>query len=456
MNFASGNTTISKFRHQFSSKLQALAANGDDTNPSTQIDSPFDSLDGFTLSSIMDHLNLIDSINMAVVAPQHRNTIARYIIMDKFKLHEQEISIIFNKDPHIAVTNHGRIANGLDEVLSILNSFGYIFKRIKVHIYPNGPLSTATIAQYLTKYCPEAEQNLVFYSTILKEWDFSFVNATKIIFYRSILHKNDVPLNRWFPRMKQLELNEPFSLGMLNQHFPQLTTFILRVNYETDTIVDFREFIRLNPQIRSFEMPLTRDNSILCHLNEMMPNLETLIIGKAKGVFPYLDADRPTHFKNVKHFSWGITKANSGVWDTKILDRFRTMTFDHLEAIVIDSDESRACEIHIGAIVKNTELKKVEIPTCEMRLEYLTRLVQGLPDLKVLTIGWERIYTLSALERFLAIDMEVEQINIRIVDENKELSKDRILKVIPSKWKFSSMEIDGGVEVLTLLQSLEQ
>lgn len=393
---------------------------------------------------------------MAAMLPHHRETITRYCLMDKFKLHKHEISITFNKDPHIADIENGRFATGLNRVLFVLHSYGHIFTRIKVHIYPNGPSSIASISNYINKYCPNAKQELIFYSIIQKEWDFSFENATKIAFHRFIMRSNDIPFEKLFPRMEQLEMIEPFSFGVLGQHLPQLKTFTLRVSFEADSNADLREFIRLNPQLRSFQMPLTRNNSILCYLNEMIPNLESLIIGKANGVWPYIDVDRSIHFNNVKHFSWGITKANSGIWDTKIRHRFRTMVFDRLESIVIDSDESYAAEIHVADIVDNKKLKMVAIPTCEMRFEYLVRLVQGLPELKVLTIGWSMVNTLPVLERFLSIDMEVEQINIQLVDHTMQLSEEHILRAIPSKWKLIAKQAIDGVEVLSFVQLPEQ
>lgn len=411
--------------------------------------SSFDKLDGFSLLSILDHLNIDESISIADLAPRHHESILKYCLIGRHKLNEQEITINLGKEPYMMIQNtNQRFAIGPDRIFHVLKGFGRIFSRLKIHIYPDSVLPLETLSHILNRFCSEARQEIILHKLIEKNLKFSFENATKVGLYRIISRANDISLTDIFPAMKELEIRDCLSLAILSRSFPRLTRFILYVNFDTDDNPDLLGFFLSNPQLRSLEISLTKNNTFLQKVNEMLPNLQSLTIQKPF-LWPYFSRDEIIHFRNVKHFTWASAVSRTGYWDIKVLERFASITFEQLETLSLDIDENYSAEKHVPHVIRNKGVVKVEILKCEMTYKYLALLIEGLPALEELAIGWSAKRTLPALQRFLLVDMQVKRLRIHIIDK-KVLQPSDILNIVPSSWKQRGEEVMNAQKSLLL------
>lgn len=396
-------------------------------------------MDGFTLLTVLDWLDLDDILNMAEVDPRQQETITKYYLLTKYKLNTTEISITVGNDTHMVHTDHGRFANGPDRVLFVLRVFGHIFGKLKINIHTNSQISMKMLSQHINQYCSNAEQEIVLIRSIAKhDSEFSFNDAEKVTLHWTMLYKNDNLWSNSFPAMEQLNIINPLSLTVLKYNFPHLTRFALRSRTDLSETPDLEAFIRLNPQLRSIEIPICRDQKLLHYINEMLPRLETLIIGKTSvALLPPQDV---VHFKNVHHFSWTIPKLSTGSWDYMLTHRFESMWFENLKSITLNAEMPGAVSAHIRHIVRNKSLRKVQIVSCELIYGDLKAIVESLQELRELTIEWERIRTLGVVRRLLTEMTHLNTVNIGFVD-GVDIAAENILGVIPSIWQW-----DGHVE----------
>lgn len=402
------------------------------------------------MMSVFDWLDLADLMHMAEVNPPSQMMISKYYLLPQYKLNSSEITITLGKDTHMAHTTHGRFANGPDRLLFVLRTYGHIFRHLKVHVYQNGPISVAKLSKHINKYCSEATQEIVIHPTF-NQWNFTFNNATTVTMYWSMLQIKANQSTQWsdsFPKMQALAILNALSLTAINLHFPHLTRFTLRTKIDISDVADLRDFIRLNRQLRSLEIPLPKNNALLMHINEMLPNLESLTLSKACAT--NIGPNDIVRFENVRHFSWAVpTFASFGGWDIQLPSRFSTIAFDRLETFTLDTEIPAAVTNHIPLVVRNKALQLVNIAKCEVRYEDLMEIVRSLPVLRVLTIGWEQKSTLPALSQLLMNSPRLEAVTIHIIDEF-QLNARVVLDYIPATWRMNGENFVDGQSVLSV------
>lgn len=398
--------------------------------------------------SVLDWLDLTGLMHMAEVHPPTQMLIARYYLLPQYHLNSAEIIITLGKETHMVHSTHGRFADGPDRVLFVLQAFGHLFRNLKINVYQNEPSTVEKLSKYINKYCSKAKQEIAIYAGN-DRWNFTFNNATKVTKHWSMLRINANQTTHWsdsFPRMEELVILNALSLTVINHHFPHLTRFTLRTSVDISDLVDLRDFFRLNPQLRTIEIPLSRNNALLAYMNEMLPNLESLTIGKSN--VPNYGGSGIVRFKNVRHFSWAVRAFSSGRgWDIQLPNRFATIVFDQLESFTLDTDIPAVVRNH-NQFVRNNALKMVDISKCELRYEDLMGIVRELPVLKEFSIGWEIRGTLATVRQFLIDDTQLDIVNIRILNE-LDLNAEMILDNIPVTWRMNGEQFIDGQRVLS-------
>lgn len=323
----------------------------------------------------------------------------------------------------------------------MLQANGRNLKHITLNIYPNGPISLQSLSSFINRHCPNAELEVNLHALIKDDWEFSFENAGKVAIHRCMLRHSNTTWFTSFPRMRRLEVIDAFDFGIIGHSFPShLTSFMLRLAGDSFEESDLYEFFRLNPQLRILEVPLSRSNQFLQFINEMLPNLEALTIGA--GSVTRSRSHDIVRFEHVRHFTWTIPTLDRIYWDVSIASRFPTIQFDRLESIVLDTEKADAAKRHIDAIIRNEGLNTVNIGKCELNPRHLARLVDSLPELKEITIGWMYRKTLPRLRHLLAQQTRLETVNIVIIDQ-EILGVEDILRQIPSMWEWMNGTIEN-------------
>lgn len=396
--------------------------------------------------TVLDWLDLDDVLNVAEVAPRQQETIAKYYLQSKYKFNSTEISITVGNDTHMVHAEHGRFANGPDRVLFVLRVFGHIIGKLKINFHPNSQITMKTLSRYINQYCSKAEQEIVLIRPIVKhDWDFYFNDADQVTMHWSMLYKNDKSWSNSFPAMEKLNIINPLSLNVLNYNFPRLTSFALRSRTDLSESPDLNAFLRLNPQLRTIEIPICRDQKFLHYINEKLPQLTTLIIGKTSVAL--LPPQNIVHFKHVQHFSWTIPKLSTGSWDYMLPLRFEAMSFENLKSITLDAEMPSAVSAHIRHIARNKSLQKVEIVGSELIYDDFKAIVESLQQLRELSIEWQRTYTLRVVRRLLTEMRRVNIVNISFDDgaDGVDITAENIVNAIPSTWQWNGhvVNIDG-------------
>lgn len=210
-------------------------------------------------------------------------------------------------------------------------------------------------------------------------------------------------LNRLFPQMRSLLIAfdcSPFiHAGCIAQYFPNIEELSIYVHVPfpvkrcDECLENYREVVRLNPQLKRFEFTtLTAFTELIVHCAEHLQNIERLDLNFSTGYDPNFTIDAILHFKNVKHLK---AKTRSRGFHWNYMDVVDKLTFDHLETFTLQvcRDEFSPVVPHYENQLKNfcernqsiKQLTLIILPyAVEFVLQFKSWLHQTLPLLEEL------------------------------------------------------------------------
>lgn len=418
-------------------------------------------LDDFSLLAVFDFLRLPDLFNIGTLSRRFHDLTVIHFLIPKYHLNERDVSVISYLETYLALYEDDELTSidGHKQTLNILQLFGHIFKRITIKVQPGGYKNVADISHYINEYCSaDALQEVIMYrgKYIIDDGNYSFKNV-RIVTLRHIHdHDDSIQLNDAFPRMEQLDIDYGSNLSYIHFNFPHLLSFRLHSSSCSDNDLMLRTFYRLNRQLRSVEAPMFVNHAYLTYLNEMLPNLESLSIRNLNSEIygSNLIAHDVVRFKNVKHFSLDLFTYNRE-WNVGIRQRLSSIQFDHLESYTVTSNVIDSTDYLIGLIVRNTAVANITIPSSELKYEQLSTLIDTLPNLRELTIGWAERETCDELGRFFVKAFEttrLEKINVLIL-ETYGLWMTDVLEIVPPGWTTTETRVVKTSYLLQLERS---
>lgn len=161
-----------------------LAVNGNPIDAYNQ--SPFESLDDFSLMGVFDELSLLDLVKIASLNPRFQQIISDHYIIAKYGIDKRRIDISVastvimsyeddNNSSSIFVANY-------EQALTALECFGDSFTNLRIVIQPIGYQYVPKIQAYINQYCSNASQELTFHrkdTAAAADIDISFGKCNK-------------------------------------------------------------------------------------------------------------------------------------------------------------------------------------------------------------------------------------------------------------------------------------
>lgn len=433
------------------------AAIGEPTEPinSTHLDT----LDDFSLLSVLDEVKMVDLINLAAMNNRFSQLIADHIITFKYLSAEREVFI--EADNHLSMwyredkTSLPFITNTTEEVFSALQYFGHLFKHLHINIHLSGRNYVNRLQFLINKHCSDAFQQIQLSHVTVNDMNLSFNNASVVRI--DVESRNSgfiLPLDKTFPRLKSLRINSEIHI---NQHFPHLEKISLGLYDQHQLWVKPNlqlvfNFMRSNPQLRSFQSEIPNDATFLTALDAFLPNLEELSVTLLLEFLYDVESWPIARLRNVRHFT---LKTDMSPWTHSPM--LESIQFDHLESFHVTYFYEPQIDFVIGLIVNNTALKNVVVNS-ELSFQQLTRLITSLEELKELTIAWDApprgVVIKNFLDHVIASNHKLAKLSIHVNCNLVNIRKrQELLESISRDWSFSEEQTRDSPTTLQIFRS---
>lgn len=381
--------------------------------------------------------------------------ILHHYLIAKFQLNKMPITIVVNDQTSIAINSEKPFSIGHEQSLWFLQRFGHIFEHISLHYDEFRSYESREITYYIEKNCPEAlkEVTISGVSDYSLDWPFTYGHVTSVTL-NNLPQINHIELNRLFPHMEKLVLNNSAKgSAIINHYFPHLTDFAIRFQSDVSSVSrHLINFIRMNRHIRSFDTPLFINPTYLQYVNEMLNHLETLTVRNefATMVHPHHEL---VHFNNVTKFALylGQVADADNIDNVNLHQLLPPIAFNKLKSFELFSSIPNSMDTLIGVIARNRQLTNVRIGRCELSYEQLSALVQSLPALIELAIDWHQTAGLFEIRRFLMDRINLQRIAIPIYRSG--WGSQNMFRLLPSEWVVSREKIIGQKRILLLTHS---
>lgn len=253
-------------------------------------------LDDFSLMGIFDRLHVGDLSKLAAMNPRFRQLIIDHYIIGEQRLHECDICIDLDEQISMSskVSDVSKVymSENLEEILSILQNFGGIFKKLNIFIDQHGYKHVEEVQQAINKYCSSASQEVrlvVDYadknSTLGDNVNVSFLNATDITLLRFAgVGVGPIRLDTAFPRMQKITTNSEIDL---NHHYQHLNEAKFVSFHLLSDISKLLQFFRLNSQLLTIESPLFNQDTFLNIFKLSTVRLITFVFTLIRGFLKY-------------------------------------------------------------------------------------------------------------------------------------------------------------------------
>lgn len=383
--------------------------------------------------SVFDNLPINDLIMTAAISPRFTDIILNHYIIGKFRLHEKQQITLNGRNPFelMHFDKNGKnviLTNGSNATVFGLKIVGHILKHLNVEVTDFGSPDWLPIFESVDKYCSRATKEINIYGLnfqALAYWTYKFQHmpTTTIAIHQKIYNESIYLLFPLVENLSLLKLTVP-----LVQHLPHLAKCSIKFadDYKYPNIC---EFIRLNPQLRSFHTSMVNNNvSHVRFISEMLPNLESLSLTMQ---IKRLATDRETiHFKNVKEFSLRI-------YITIPLDSYRDaighIQFGQLETLKIKTLLPILAGDIIAMFSQNKNLNKIELDM-RMTSEELLSVVETWPNLTEISLN---LYYIDVFVALRAVSWDNLGLNkIHVFDRGNNIGADVLANVTQPGWQF--------------------
>lgn len=252
--------------------------------------------------------------------------------------------------------------------------------------------------------------------------------------------------------MQRLEISNSDYQPFLLHRFTHLTHFVLRTPICTSNPKIWQNFLRLNPQIRSFESTILWDRRFLQMISVELPNLEILSIEYVPNCCSYTigSTNDIIQFKNVKKFSLNLMNFID-VWDMEARIKISAIQFDKLEKYSLTTDITEKADGWIELIGRYRTLTSVETKLFELNRDNLMRLDELLPKLNELTLQCFKNETVIDTKRFLLFgESTVNTVHIQTDSSGRDEFSANVL----AKWEVAEEAVNGGIFDMTFVRKM--
>lgn len=325
--------------------------------------------------------------------------------------------------------------------LRFLRYFGCIVSKLEIILDNISQKQVYKICFYINEYCTESliELEILGFginNIIFRNIQKPFVNIEMVSFRWCHLEKNLIQFNKWFPKMRHLELNKNKidEEKCIEMHFPNLRylSYHPARNDKEYFAPNFGNIIRLNPNIRILHL-FDWSEKLFQSINKYLPQLEELTINTLLVHEPYYVTGQ-VHFKSLKIFDHNFSELLLKI----------NFSFDQLEEFHAEGIRS---DNLLTFVRKYLTIKKLEL--CYTYGDFKENVIQVA---KALSLLYE-------LQLYLCDEFSVDEV-IRIVNIFKQVEKlhlklhyqsevDDLRAKLGSKWKIS---IDPEKETFVILQ----
>lgn len=389
-----------------------------------------ENLDDFSLIGIFDSVDLKDLINIALSSRRFEDIISKYYITRKYRLNERKIQIIVTATAEISVdTQSTKIASGLNETLQVLEMFGHAFYHLDIRFYSFGSQISEQISKYLKKYCSHAFQKATIHTVVNMKKPFILPHIDSLTVNNINTNVAPIQFNVQFSNIQSLAVHFPRDLASIQFHFAHLVDFSLGIRANGQISGFLWDFLRLNPQIRTFHTPLFKDHTYFERLNEALVNLTTLtVINSGISRNP---TDQPiVCFQNVREFILDV----HFYYSFAIGDALPLIGFEQLETFKLHGNSIEAIEGLFGFFKENPTLSRLDLGEWVMNYEHLREIVEIMDNLKEITVAVTTIEVIDEFRNYLMDDdssIHLEKVFVKTTQDIRE----RILDSLPCTWQ---------------------
>lgn len=400
-----------------------------------------ESLDDFSLMGILDMLYLDDLVRLAALNPRFRQLVADHYIILKFRLHEKEVLLsvagTFSMKYKLADGSYLPITDNYDEILLVLRHFGHLFNYLDIVIFSTGHAYFEKVQFLVNEHCSDALQNLQYIIgrngeyVPIKPVNISFPYAAEVNLEFGQRFKNiQIRLDVSFPQMKKLTANR---IVGLNYTYPHLTEATLHINDKYEDLLYLGDFMKMNSQLRSVDLPVFDDESYLTTISKCLPHLESLTL--RMHTLPQYSSVSFTlaRFPNVKHFILDTFIPGSN-WNNQFRWLYPSLEFDQLESLSVFS--FRYFSQLFGMLELNASLKNLTLEV-DLSFHRFALLIALLQELKEINIIWRehssRDEWVRCLEHVIRGNHTLEKFNVHF-SEKAILGYSDLLEVAPAGW----------------------
>lgn len=402
----------------------------------------FNQMDNSTFLNIFESIPVVDLPRIAEMNPRLADIIEHHYIRGKLRLHEKSIFFLlsteYDSEPttfSYANTSQLKLDPENDSIelwhshnaMLAFKQFGHIFTDITLGLMKFGSQESQQLFKFVDTNCKNATKQVIIVRAKDEEvtkWKYTFDDKTTQVAVNTEFSKS-LPINDFFPYMERLfitNITTPFV-----RHYPHLTKVLITKFENNNRNPNVYEFVRLNPQLRSFDSSMENNLSFVKYLNRMLPNLESLgiYLSPCENSSNIAETNLGVTFKNVKEFTLR-TKGEFG-------EAFGNISFDQLESYILENkfDRVNVTDDLLDLILNNENLKFFKTKQ-KMTSKQLLRLVRELPELEEISIDWD-YGVFDAFEAiFNAKQPKLRRIDVRFFDSSETI--DWIIDIIPSTW----------------------
>lgn len=359
------------------------------------------------LEAIFMNLNLVDLVN---VAEAHQSFIPAAALVFSRRFSNRLVYVNYNTTCTTSTVPEISKAN----IAAFFHHFG---KLVTILFYNAKSQQDLKVEKLLLEHCVDSlvELELAFcpkdaFDTIEKP----FENVVKLFITKSCLGRKISSLNKWFPSLTKLVLDDvkllqPMSLGI---NISKLTHLSIYYNQVAIPMATFTELFRMNPQLKSLTYRCDYGEEFLRSVSQHLQQLINLEIWSPDDRFHSFN-DEKFLFPNVETFT-----LNSVFYWGDFVDKM-PFALPSLQELHFDGFNEFDGTL-INFIIQQKGIKKLSLMTCieewdDFAYDHLQSIINKLPNLIELEFCADT-FTIDELTEFLMKNKSLETLRLFFIE----------------------------------------
>lgn len=421
--------------------------------------SNFDQLDTYSVLTICDWLEVSDLASFVLIAPKYHQIISQHYIISKYRLHEGYLRL----DATLNVVNcwhigadkkYTLISEETNQTLFILKAFCPLFGQLNIEITSETfkpQLSGNKITEYVNKYCSRVPQKAIYHQmSPYMDIDIAitFPNVTDGTIYVNeyTMGLYNISVNELFPRLQKLTTRYATSI-LLDQHYPYLTYFkVYEVNDRNSKHDQWTYFLRMNPQLETFESPQMCNLTFLLEVSQFLPNMKTLSM-KLEYERHFAPTSEIIRLQNVRIFEMNFFRITN-----QMRENLPLIKFDRLESVKLSftQNQTDSQEFISDWIAQYKTLTSIEL-NFDMASDYLIGLAKGLDKLKTMKLNCASSEAATEIHNLMINGNNLEEIVVFEASEASQTCFDSLIESLVN-WTV----ISRGQNQMTLKKNMNK